>query len=64
MKTPKELDVLRRMIWFEDTPELVNELKGLGLPQYAKHLHRMHIYHKTLIAEIRKLRRELKNGKT
>jgi hypothetical protein len=64
MKTPKELDVLRRKVWFEDTPDLVEELKGLGLPQYAKHLHRMHVYHKSLIAEIRKLRKEIKNGQT
>ena len=60
MKTPKELDVLRRAVWFEDTPELVEELKGAGFPEYARHLHRMHVYHKSLIAEIRKLRRELK----
>jgi hypothetical protein len=60
MKTPKELDVLRRAVWFEDTPDLVEELKGLGLPQYARHLHRMNIFQKSLIAEIRKLRRELK----
>lgn len=60
MKTPKELDVLRRMVWFEDTPELVAKLKQLDLKDEAKHLHRMHIYHKSLIAEIRKLRRELK----
>lgn len=60
MKTPKDLDVLRRAVWFEDTPDLVEELKGLGLPQYARHLHRMNIFHKSLIAEIRKLRRELK----
>jgi hypothetical protein len=60
MKTPKELDVLRRAVGFEDTPDLVEELKGLGLPQYARHLHRMNIFHKSLIAEIRKLRRELK----
>lgn len=60
MKTPKELDVLRRAVWFEDTPDLVDELKGMGFPEYARHLHRMHIYHKNLIAEIRKLRRQLK----
>jgi len=61
MKKPKEIDVLRRMVWFEDTPEMVEKLKGLGLPEYARHLHKMHIYHKNLIAEIRKLRREAKN---
>lgn len=60
MKTPKEIDILSRMEWFEDTPELIEELKGLGLPKYARHLHKMNIYHKNLIAEIRKLRRELK----
>jgi len=57
MKKPKELDVLRRAIWFEDTPVLVENLRGLGLVEYARHLHKMHIYHKSLIAEIRKLRR-------
>lgn len=60
MKTPKELDVLRRIVWFEDTPEIVSKLKQLDLKDEAKHLHRMHIYHKNLIAEIRKLRRELR----
>ena len=60
MKKPKELDVLRRIIWFEDTPEVVDKLQQLDLKDEARHLHRMHIYHKSLIAEIRKLRRELK----
>lgn len=60
MKTPKMLDILRRAVWFEDTPDLVEELKTIGLPQHARHLHRMHIFHKSLIAEVRKLRRELK----
>lgn len=63
MKTPKELDILRRAVWFEDTPELVKELQELGLPKYSRHLHRMNVYHKGLIAEIRKLRRELKGKK-
>jgi hypothetical protein len=61
MKKPKEIDVLNRMVWFEDTPEMVEKLQGLGLTEYARHLHKMHIYHKNLIAEIRKLRREAKN---
>jgi hypothetical protein len=59
MKTPKELDVLRRTIWFEDTPEIVEAMKSGGKADWARHLHRMNIYHKSLIAEIRKLRREL-----
>jgi hypothetical protein len=61
MKKPKEIDVLNRMVWFEDTPDMVEGLQGLGLTEYARHLHKMHIYHKNLIAEIRKLRREAKN---
>ena len=61
MKTPKELDVLRHAVWFEDTPELIRELQQLGLSMHARHLHKMHIFHKNLIAEIRKLRRELKD---
>jgi hypothetical protein len=60
MKTPKDIDILKKADWFSDTPEVVQELKDLGLPLYAKHLHRMHVYHKGLIAEIRKLRRQLK----
>ena len=48
--------------WFEDTPDLVQELKELGLPMYARHLHRMHVYHKSLLSEIRKLRRQRKEA--
>ena len=59
MKTPKELDVLRRAVWFEDTPEIVEAMRSSGKDDWARHLHKMHIYHKNLIAEIRKLRREL-----
>lgn len=60
MKTAKDIDVLDKAKWFSDTPDLAQELKDLGLPLYARHLHRMHVYHKALIAEIRKLRRQLK----
>ena len=60
MKTPKELDVLRRAVWFEDTPEIVEDMKAQGFVEWSRHLHKMNIYHKNLIAEIRKLRRELK----
>lgn len=60
MKTPKELDVLRRAVWFEDTPEIIERLKADGEHEIARHLHKMHIYHKSLIAEIRKLRREMR----
>lgn len=60
MKTPKELDILRRMEWFSDTPELVEEMKLAGHDEWARHLHKMNIYHKHLIAEIRKLRKQLK----
>lgn len=60
MKTPKEIDVLRRAVWFEDTPQIVDRLKHDGEPEIARHVHKMHIYHKALIAEIRKLRREVK----
>jgi len=60
MKKPKEIDVLNRMVWFEDTPEIVEDMKAQGFPEWSRHLHKMNIYHKNLIAEIRKLRRELK----
>ena len=63
MKTPKDLDVLRKAEWFEDTPEMVNDMKIKGYLLWGRHLHKMHIYHKALVAEIRKLRRELKGGK-
>jgi len=59
MKTPKELDVLRKACWFDDTPEFVDLLKHEGSLEAAKHLHKMHIYQKSLIAEIRKLRKAL-----
>lgn len=60
MKTPKELDVLRRNVWFEDTPEIVEAMKASGHNEWARHLHKMNIYQKNLVAEIRKLRREMK----
>lgn len=60
MKTLKDIDVLRKAELFTDTPEMVSDLQGLGLPVYARHMHQMHKYHKVLIAEIRKLRRQLK----
>jgi hypothetical protein len=60
MKKPKEIDVLNRMVWFEDTPEIVEDMKAQGFPEWSRHLHKMNIYHKNLIAEIRKLRREIR----
>lgn len=60
MKTPKDIDVLKKAEWFDDTPEIVERLKADGEVEVARHLHRMHVYHKSLIAEIRKLRRQLK----
>ena len=60
MKTPKEIDVLKKADWFSDTPQIVEILKNADFFEAARHLHKMHIYHKNLIAEIRKLRRELK----
>ena len=61
MKTPKQIDILKKSEWFSDTPDIVAQLKSSGNDEAARHLHRMHIYHKSLIAEIRKLRRELKS---
>lgn len=60
MKTPKDIDVLKKAEWFDDTPVLVENLKNMGMHDYARHLHKMHIYHKALVAEIRKLRKQLK----
>lgn len=63
MKTPKDLDVLRKIEMFADTPEIVEIMKMSGFREWARHLKKMHIYHKSLVAEIRKLRRELKGAK-
>jgi hypothetical protein len=63
VKTPKELDVVRKAEWFSDTPDVVTAMELGGYTTWARHLHKMFIYHKALIAEIRKLRRELKGGK-
>jgi len=60
MKTPKDIDVLKKADWFDDTPDIVARLKADGEDEVARHLHKMHIYHKALVAEIRKLRRQLK----
>lgn len=60
MKKSKDIDVLKKADLFSDTPEIVNELRSFGEVEIARHLHRMHVYHKSLIAEIRKLRKQLK----
>ena len=60
MKTPKELDIVRRHEMFDDTPMIVKILEDGKMPGMARHLHKMYVYQKHLIAEIRKLRRELK----
>ncbi len=43
MKKPKEIDVLNRMVWFEDTPEIVEDMKAQGFPEWSRHLHKMNI---------------------
>ncbi len=63
MKTFKELDVLIKAELFSDTPDIVRAMEFGECDVWARHLHNMFIYHKALIAEIRKLRRELKGGK-
>lgn len=63
MKTPKDIDVLKKADWFSDTPDIVARLKADGEVEIARHLHRMYTYHKSLIAEIRKLRRESRTKK-
>ena len=60
MKTPKELDIVRRHEMFDDTPMLVKILADGKMQEIARHVHKMYIYQKHLIAEVRKLRRELK----
>lgn len=60
MKTPKDIDVLKKADWFDDTPDIVARLKADGEDEVARHLHKMHTYHKALVAEIRKLRKQLK----
>ena len=60
MKTPKELDIVRRHEMFDDTPMLVKILEDGKMPEISRHVHKMYIYQKHLIAEVRKLRRELK----
>jgi hypothetical protein len=59
MRTPKQIDVLQKACWFDDTPSMVELLKYEGQDEAAKHLHKMHVYQKSLVAEIRKLRRML-----
>lgn len=62
MKTPREIDVLRKSEWFEDTPEIVEWLKAHGMQNEARHVHKMHVYHKALVAEIRRLRRAIRRN--
>jgi hypothetical protein len=61
MKTPKELDIVRRHEMFDDTPWVVQILHDGKMPEISRHVHKMYIYQKHLIAEVRKLRRELKS---
>ena len=60
MKTPKELDIVRRHEMFDDTPWVVKILHDGKMPEISRHVHKMYIYQKHLIAEVRKLRRELR----
>lgn len=60
MRKPKELDIVHRHEMFDDTPWVVKILDDGKMPEISKHVHKMYIYQKHLIAEVRKLRRELK----
>lgn len=50
-------DVLDRMKAFEDTPQVVNNLRQLGLFDEAEHLGNLWTVTKKLAAEVRKLRK-------
>ena len=52
-----KLDALDKMRGFEDTPQVVNNLRQLGLVDEAEHLGNLWTVAKKLAAEVRKLRR-------
>ena len=60
MKTTRDLDLVVRHKLFDDTEDMVVWLQAHGMKEEAKHIAKMYTYQKKLIAEIRKLRKELK----
>ena len=53
----KEIDLLTRLKSFDDTLEIVKDLKAAGLDEYAKHLHELWTLSKHLGTEVRRLRK-------
>lgn len=64
MKKTKELDVLKQSLLFEDTPDIVDDMRKMAYEDWAMHLKKLFVHNKKLSAEIRKLRKELSKCKT
>jgi hypothetical protein len=60
MKTTRDLDLIDKHKFFGDSIAIARWLDNHGMKEEAKHIAKMYTYQKKLIAEIRKLRKELK----
>lgn len=54
----KDIDALEKLKLFEDTPNIVKELKGGGWDAHARHLQELWVLTRQLGAEVKRLRKE------
>lgn len=57
MKKAKELDLLKQSVLFEDTPDIVEDMRLMAFDDWAMHLKKLYTYNKKLLAEVRRLRK-------
>ncbi len=55
----REIDLLEKLKAFDDTMDIVKDLKGFGHEVPAKHLHELWTLAKHLGTEVRRLRKEV-----
>jgi hypothetical protein len=60
----REIDLLEKLKAFDDTMEIVQQLKGGGWEAHAKHLHELWTVSKHLATEVRRLRKKESSSET
>jgi hypothetical protein len=60
----KDMDAIEKLKLFEDTPNIVKELKGSGWEAYGRHLQELWILTRQLGNEVKRHRKEKANGNT
>ena len=58
----KDIDMVEKLTLFEDTSDIVKELKGGGMDSQAKHLQELWMLTRQLGAEVKRLRKEKNHG--